>query len=78
MECKYCKEKTKNNSKAIEIWGLNLEMHKTAGYKEDCIKYRCWIAKLTGDEKAGIMVSTDNGDACYFDINYCPICGRKV
>lgn len=34
--------------------------------------------KNKADEKAGIMIATDNGNAVFFNINYCPLCGRKL
>ena len=77
MECKYCKnvEKTSYGSK---IYGENFDLHKTAGYKDNWIKYRSWIMQGKADEKAGIMIAENGGNGVYFNINYCPICGRKV
>ncbi len=67
------------------------EWKKTAGYEpernENC--YRDWvnpksfeqlemfILKGKNDKKAGLMINTING-ARYIDINYCPMCGRKL
>lgn len=71
--CEYCKEYRKE-----EIAGDEFEMKKTSGYYDDRIKYSCWITKNIADKKAGIMVTNGGGNACYIDINYCPMCGRKL
>lgn len=70
--CKYCKQREKNIIK-----GKDFDLLPTAGFRNDRI-YSSWIMKNENDEKAGIMISTNNGNAVYFDINYCPICGRKL
>ena len=41
-------------------------------------KYNSWIMKSKKERKAGIMILTNGCNGVYFDINYCPICGRKV
>ena len=81
MKCKYCQERGKNYYFPKNISGQNFEMYEMANYTKKYMKYKCWIARLTTAavvDKARLMVSTDNDGACYFDINYCPICGRKV
>ena len=60
--CKYCEEREKN-----EIKGKDFDLLSTAGFKNDRI-YSSWIMKNENDEKAGIMISTNNGNAVYFDI----------
>ena len=70
--CEYCRKRSKN-----EISGKEFALQETVGFKSDRY-YSSWIMKNKADEKAGIMVSTNGGNAVYFDINYCPICGRKL
>ena len=70
--CKYCTQRSKN-----EIKGQDFDLVPTAGFKNDR-RYSSWIMKNKADEKAGIMIATNNGNAVYFDINYCPLCGRKL
>jgi len=70
--CEYCKKRREN-----EICGKEFGLISTAGFKNDR-RYSSWIMKNKTDEKAGIMIATDNGNAVYFDINYCPMCGRKL
>lgn len=70
--CRYCEEVEKNIIK-----GRDFDLIPTACFKYDRI-YSSWIMKNKNDEKAGIMISTFNSNAVYFDINYCPICGRRL
>ena len=70
--CKYC-EKRKDNT----IKGENFELLSTAGFRHDRI-YESWIMKNKLDEKAGIMIITNYTNGVYFNINYCPICGRNL
>lgn len=72
--CEYCRE-PKNKMK--EICGQYFPLKPTAGFKNDR-RYSSWIMKNKDDKYAGIMICTDNGNAVYFDINYCPMCGRKL
>lgn len=75
--CEYC-EPNKNG----EIRGKSFKLEKTVAYMNTYINKDCWILKGEGDEKAGIMVADRypgvSENALYFDINYCPICGRKL
>lgn len=70
--CEYCKKISEN-----EILGKRFELQATAGFINDR-HYSSWIMKNKADEKAGIMIATNGGNAVYVDINYCPICGRKL
>ena len=70
--CEYCK-----TSPIMEIRGTEFELNPTAGFKNDR-KYSSWIMKGKEDKKAGIMIATNGSNGVYFDINYCPICGRKL
>ncbi len=70
--CEYCEEKSQN-----EINGKNFNILHTFGFKNDR-RYDSWIMKGKIDRKAGIIITTNNSNAVYFDINYCPMCGRKL
>lgn len=71
--CGYCKEKSKNT----EIMGKEFELKPTAGFKKDRI-YSSWIMKRKNDKKVEIMIATNGTNGVYFDINYCPQCGRNL
>ena len=70
--CEYCKDKEDRI-----IYGKHFKLLPTFGFKNDR-RYSSWIMKCSMDRKAGIMISTDNSNTVYFDINYCPMCGRKL
>ena len=70
--CKYCEERN-----PLEINGKQFELNPTAGFKNDRI-YSSWIMKGKEDKKAGIMISTNGSNGVYFDIDYCPMCGRRL
>lgn len=70
--CEYCKKISEN-----EILGKKFNLQPTAGFNNDR-HYSSWIMKNKADEKAGIMIATNGGNAVYIDINYCPMCGRKL
>lgn len=70
--CEYCRHRSKN-----EILGKEFTLLPTAGFHKDR-HYSSWIMKNKADEKAGIMISTNGGNAVYFNINYCSMCGRKL
>ena len=70
--CEYCEQRSNT-----EIKGKEFELLPTAGFKNDR-RYSSWIMKNKADEKAGIMIVTDNSNAVYFDIEFCPMCGRKL
>lgn len=70
--CEYCTKRNEN-----EIKGKDFNLLPTFGFKNDR-KYDSWILKHEMDRKAGIMIVTDNSNGVYFNINYCPMCGRKL
>lgn len=70
--CEYCENKNKK-----EIKGKEFDLLPTFGFKNDR-KYSSWIMKNRLDEKAGIMIATNNGNAVYFNIDFCPMCGRNL
>ena len=70
--CEYCRDR-----KDYEIKGDEFNLLPTFGFKNDR-KYSSWIMKNKMDRKAGIMIATDNSNAVYFDINYCPMCRKRV
>ncbi len=73
--CEYCREKEGHISgKAVNTF----EWRETAGYKpQSCTYLEMFILKGKTDRKAGLMINNGDG-ARYIDINYCPICGRKL
>lgn len=71
-ECEYCKSRSPQ-----QIYGKDFELKPTTGFKKDRV-YSAWIMKDIDDEKAGIMILTNGSNGVYADINYCPMCGRKV
>jgi hypothetical protein len=70
--CKYCTPRKQN-----EIRGAYFKLLPTFGFKNDR-KYDSWLMKNRFDRKVGIMISTDNSNAVYFNINFCPMCRKKV
>ena len=70
--CEYCEIGNK-----MEILGKTFDIQPTSGFKNDRI-YSSWIMKGKEDKKAGIVIATNGGNGVYFDINYCPMCGRKI
>ena len=78
--CEYCRSTGENeiNGKTVYTY----EWNETAGYeKRHNTTYRdileMFILKCEKDEKAGLMIDSGFG-ARYIDINYCPMCGRKI
>lgn len=69
--CEYCNQ-DKNGIK-----GKEFILQPTAGFQNDRY-YSSWIMKNKSDKKAGIMIITNGTNGVYFDINYCPMCGRKL
>jgi len=65
MSCKYC-------SKSI---GADIEINKgTAG--DNCPQIA--IIHQTETDTPGIVLIKNHMASGYFEINYCPICGRKL
>lgn len=73
--CKYCEETTSKGC----ISGKNFNVIPTVYLKAktNYDRLNCFILKCKEDEKAGFMIGTYEG-YCYIDINYCPMCGRKI
>lgn len=74
--CKYCGQGNKT-----EISGAYLKVIPTKStrelYRPICYKPKCFILKCKKDKKAGLMM--DSLETCYYiDINYCPMCGKKL
>lgn len=74
-KCKYCLDYNKD---ILNFIGHDFKLIKTAGYKENNIKYKSWIMKGKYDKKAGIMITEYGYNGAFFEINYCPMCGRKL
>lgn len=76
--CEYCNKREDNwiNGKPI----FQYEFKKTAGYEEPQRRndfLEMFILKCKNDKKAGLMIDTGYGYR-YIDINFCPMCGRKL
>ena len=67
MNCKYC-------SKSIGI-GVGIEINKGAA---DGNYPQIAIIHQTETDTPGIVLIKNNMANGYFEINYCPICGRKL
>ena len=54
-------------------------MNKTSRLKEkpNSDKLQAFLMRNKADDYAGIMIGTYEGFH-YIDINYCPMCGRKI
>lgn len=70
--CKYCMNGNKET-----INGEEFDLLSTAGFNNDR-KYSSWILKGKNDRKAGIIILTNYTNGVYFNINYCPMCGRRI
>lgn len=76
--CEYCKISKDFwiNGKMIRSY----ELKKTAGYEDPQNRndvLEMFILKGKKDKKAGLMINSGCGFR-YVDINYCPMCGRKL
>ena len=76
--CEYCYQRKDNEISGKPIF--QYELKKTAGYKppekrNDFLEM--FILKGKDDKKAGLMIDTGYGYR-YIDINYCPMCGRRL
>ena len=76
--CEYCYQSKDNEISGKPIF--QYEWKETAGYEPP--KYRndfleMFILKSKNDKKAGLMIDSGYGYR-YIDINYCPMCGRKL
>lgn len=69
--CEYCKIRGKG-----EVCGKEFKLLPTFGFENDRI-YSSWLLKNKIDRKVGVMITTNNTNGVYFNINYCPMCGRK-
>lgn len=73
--CEYCERKNLKN----EIAGKEFKVNKTINLREksNTDNLVCFILKGEEDKQAGIMIGTFEGYH-YININYCPMCGRKL
>lgn len=73
--CEYCETK---GSKG-DIAGKEFKVNKTNVLREktNADNLVCFILKGEADKQAGIMIGTFEGYH-YININYCPMCGRKL
>lgn len=68
--CEFCKNYDNNR-----IFGADIPIKKCAN--ETDLTY-AQIMKNTGDKVPGIMIYKGYKAAGYFDIAFCPLCGRKL
>lgn len=68
--CEFCKNYVEDR-----IYGSNIPIKKCANKTELTHAY---ILKNRGDNFPGIVISSAGMSKGFFDIMYCPICGRKL
>lgn len=66
--CEYCREWHGEDT----ICGCDIEVENAI----DAVETQ--IMKNTEDKKAGIAIFMNKKHIGYFDIEYCPFCGRKL
>lgn len=57
------------------FYGKNIKISKCAN---ETSLTDCQIAKSIGDEKYGVVIFSYGYAMGYFDIDYCPMCGRDL
>ncbi len=68
--CDFCKNYEKD-----KIFGANIPIRKCANETD---LTTAQIIKCSGDEMAGIVFYSYGMAKGYFDIMFCPMCGRKL
>ena len=69
--CEFCKNWYDKNT----ICGADIKIYKCANETE---LTTAQIMKNTNDNKPGVVIFQGGITKGYFEINYCPICGRKL
>lgn len=69
--CNFCKDYSENR-----IFGADIPIKKCAS--ETDLKDDAQIMKHTGDKVPGIVIYKGCKAAGYFNIAFCPMCGRKL
>lgn len=69
--CEYCEELCYENT----ILGADIKIHKCANRADLTIAQ---IMKHASERKPGIVIYQGNLAKGHFEINYCPMCGRKL
>ena len=69
--CEFCRQRKDENT----IYGKDIKINQCASATD--LSY-AKIIKNVNDEKAGIIIFKQCKACGYFDINYCPMCGRKL
>lgn len=69
--CKFCENWYDKNT----IFGDDIKIHKCAN--ETNLKY-AMILKNTGYDKPAIVIFAHTAAMGYFNIEFCPMCGRKL
>ena len=71
--CDFC---NKYNNSRGGYSGCSIKCKSTASGITDIDNV--FILRSSGDEKAGFMMQDKKQRISFIDINYCPICGRKL
>lgn len=69
--CEFCKNWHDKNT----ICGADIKIHKCAN-ETNLTEAR--ILKNTGDDKPSVVIIAHTAAMGYFNIVFCPICGRKL
>ena len=69
--CKFCKNWHDENT----IFGEYIKIHKCANETE---LTEAQILKNFGDNKPAIVIFANTAAMGYFNIEFCPMCGRKL
>lgn len=69
--CRFCKEWYDKNA----IFGADIKIHKCANETK---LTTAQITENANDNKPAVVIFQDCVAKGYFEINYCPMCGRKL
>lgn len=69
--CEFCRKWHDENT----ICGANIKIHKCAN---ETNLTDAQIMKNVGDHKPGIVIFSHTTAMGYFNISFCPMCGRKL
>ena len=73
--CKYCGQG--NKTEISGAWLKVIATNSTKKLNPIYYKPRSFILKCKADKKAGLMIDNREG-YFYININYCPMCGKKL
>lgn len=69
--CEFCREWHDRDT----ICGADIKIHKCA---RETDLTTAQIMKSANDSKPGVVISQGGVAKGFFEINYCPICGRRL